>query len=1209
VLSTTSTTFTVGGTVQAGGGLYLTRAADDELLTLCRDGAFAYVLTARQMGKSSLMVRAAARLADEGIRSVTVDLSLIGVNVTTEEWYFGLISLIDDQLMLEVDLAAWWTAHQQLSVSQRLTQFFADVVLNRVEQPVVVFVDEIDTTLSLRFTDDFFALIRYLYNARAQDPRLRRLSFVLIGVAAPSDLIRDPGRTPFNIGRRVELADFTFEDALPLADGLGLPGDQARAVLGWALEWTNGHPYLTQRLCNALHDVGPAVTAREDVARVVHALFIGDAGDRDNNLQFVRDMLTVRAPRGSEEAVLTTYRAVLRRDSVPDDDQSVVKSHLKLAGAVRVGDGALTVRNRIYESAFNEKWIGEHLPVNWRRRIQRAATFAALAFMALCVPLAILAAVGWMQADEQRRLAEASWQQAVHAEMQARQAAEERADAAREAEMFARVAEEQANLAIEAASVAKESLKQTVARALEARALLLRSQQPAQLQTSLLLAEESVRRGAPGSTSGALQLISQGLALLPQPSFVVRHDDAVRSVAFSSSGRYLATGGNDGVVRVWDATRADTPPLVQLKHDRAVNIVAFNGHETLLASGSEDGSARTWRVPSGEPMAREDHGGPVTSVTFSPDNTTVASGGVGATAHVWNGESGGSVITHPLQHRSGVSAVAFDASGTHLASASSDRFAYVWDLENVDAPRAQLEHDDGVRALAFSPDSSILATASADSTARLWRWEVSDNSDVRELRHDGAVNSVAFSIDSQNLATASADNSARIWDVATGRLLHRVVHQGVVRAVAFSASGQLLATASADGTARVWDLNNRAAEAARIIHDPGPSGETAVNAVMFSPSQERWIATAGDDRAARVWEVGAGQDIQELRGHADAIYSAAFDARGLRIVTASHDATARIWDVQRPRDVSVPLRGHDGVVWSAAFDPTGSELATAGDDGTVRIWNDAGQQLQTLNAVAPRGVRAAPAPAPADRAPILAVAYSRDGLYLAGAGNDGSVHVWDVPRGVTLATLPAHSGPAMSADFNPDGTLLVTAGLDRLARIWRLSASQLGPEDSLVLEHDAPVLRAAFSPDGSRVVTASAGGTARIWDAASGNLLVGVSHTAAVNSAEFSPDGQTIVTASDDRTVRIWDAATGAQLAVERGLPSAMKSASFSPNGLLVVSGGVDGLGRIWAWKAQTGPENLVDVCSRVTRNLNAAEWQQYLLPGEPYSKTCPTLP
>ncbi|WP_292731365.1 AAA-like domain-containing protein [Nostoc sp. JL31] len=185
------TIYTVGGTVQAGGGIYIPRQADEELLGLCRSAIFAYVLTPRQMGKSSLMVRTAQTLTDEGICSVIVDLQELGANVTAEQWYFGFLVKLEDQLMFDTDVVSWWQENEHLGVSQRLTQFFEKVLLAEVEGQVVIFVDEIDSTLSLDFTDDFFIAIRYLYVARATNPEFGRLSFVLMGVATPGDLIRD----------------------------------------------------------------------------------------------------------------------------------------------------------------------------------------------------------------------------------------------------------------------------------------------------------------------------------------------------------------------------------------------------------------------------------------------------------------------------------------------------------------------------------------------------------------------------------------------------------------------------------------------------------------------------------------------------------------------------------------------------------------------------------------------------------------------------------------------------------------------------------------------------------------------------------------------------------------------------------------------------------------------------------------------------------
>jgi tetratricopeptide (TPR) repeat protein len=371
--------YTVGGTVQASGGIYISREADEELLRLCRAGEFCYVLTPRQMGKSSLMVATRERLAAEGIRSVEIDLTQMGTKLsglTAERWYLGLIDLIVDQLDLDVDHMAWWDERARLGPTQRLSQFLRQVVLEQVSEPVVIFIDEIDSTLNLDFTDDFFAAIRACYNGRARDPVFKRLSFVLLGVATPSDLISDPQRTPFNIGRRIDLTDFTGDEAIPLADGLGLPPVEAGQVLTWILDWTGGHPYLTQRLCAAATTSPMKDWAAAAIDEVVEKTFFGEQSTRDSNLQFVRDMLTQRAP--DKATVLKTYRRIHAGKAVPDEERSLVKTHLKLSGVVKRKEGNLTIRNRIYDQVFNQEWISQNMPRDWARRIAVISTILVL---------------------------------------------------------------------------------------------------------------------------------------------------------------------------------------------------------------------------------------------------------------------------------------------------------------------------------------------------------------------------------------------------------------------------------------------------------------------------------------------------------------------------------------------------------------------------------------------------------------------------------------------------------------------------------------------------------------------------------------------------------------------------------------------------------------------------------------------------------------
>src|SRR3954469_17024480 len=137
-----------GGSVQANDGLYIHRGADEELLELCRAGAFTYVLTPRQMGKSSLMVRTAERLSDEGFTSIIIDLQELGVELSAEQWYYGLVAKIDERTSLRTNAKQWWKEHEALGFGQRLTLFLKDVLMAEAgpDERVVIFVDEIDTT-------------------------------------------------------------------------------------------------------------------------------------------------------------------------------------------------------------------------------------------------------------------------------------------------------------------------------------------------------------------------------------------------------------------------------------------------------------------------------------------------------------------------------------------------------------------------------------------------------------------------------------------------------------------------------------------------------------------------------------------------------------------------------------------------------------------------------------------------------------------------------------------------------------------------------------------------------------------------------------------------------------------------------------------------------------------------------------------------------
>lgn len=1091
--------FITGGTLGQDTPSYVERQADTDLYEGLRQGEFCYVLTARQMGKSSLMVRTASRLREGGFSVVTLDLTMVGQNLTLEQWYYGLLNLTGRQLNLRQELRAFWVAYPELGPLQRFMQALEQVVLaslDREAEPeeqerpgargLVVFVDEIDSVLSLPFsTDELFAAIRQCYNRRAEEPELQRLTFCLLGVTSPSQLIRDVRTTPFNVGRRIELHDFREPEARPLAVGLQLgaaggplrPSPVALRLLQRVLHWTNGHPYLTQRLCQAVAE-DPKVRDPRAVDQICRGLFLTPgARNRDDNLLFVQERLVNRTD--DVAAYLDLYRRIRARQRVPDDETDPRVPELHLSGIVREEQGYLRVRNRIYQQVFDTGWIEARMPDAELRR-QKAAyqqglrRSAAIASAVVAVTGGLAAWGGW------------SSHRAQESEAKSRKLAADRGAALTRASQLLYV------------SNIKTAWQGVQAGNYEQASDLLKTHIPKRRADpdlrswewyylwSICHPERRLMRGH-GSPISELEFDPTGSVLFSADAShrLLRHDltAGTSSVLFApgSSGltrnnsvicpvgplalglaqqgapnQALNTGpGSRPLGKPWEIRAADfksgrertiaSSPveLSQLCSSQDARLLA------AIQRGEQPRRVQVWDG-QGHPLGiLQDRDRSVSVVAVAPDGSRIATGNRNGEVVLWNARTLRPETRLPCAN-SRIKDLAFSANGGTLLVGSKHLRAL--EVRTRSLGPALPWRGKYLFALAVSPDGKLAAAATGDPSrmdapGEIEIWDLVHGRSVRHLRgHTGPATALALAADGRTLATGGWDRTVRLWDLRATPKPEIHGHSGQLQAaVGFWPTPASLVIRFPDRIA-LFDAATLAPGVSLLAPTMGPMDVSLTGTVL--------AVAAGDE--VLVWS-NPQQPVSHRLPHPASVASLSLTPDGTRLVTTDSFGAIRVWDLATE---TAELRPEVG--FAAAFDPIGRGLAIADQAGRLTLDPGPGQ-VPLRMPLSGRGARP--------------MRFSPDGRYLA-LWIHHSISVFDQATG-TAVVLKGHQQSVETLAFSRDSRTIVTAGMDGVIRLWNLATG----EELGILKGGARGNSVAFSPDGSKLVAGGYDGTLRIWTA------------------------------------------------------------------------------------------------------------------------------
>lgn len=578
--------------------------------------------------------------------------------------------------------------------------------------------------------------------------------------------------------------------------------------------------------------------------------------------------------------------------------------------------------------------------------------------------------------------------------------------------------------------------------------------------------------------------------------------------ATPDDGRWLVTA--DGVepteVQIRDSSSGTV--LRRLRGPLPIRAASFSPGGEWLLSGDDAGKTRLWNTATGQ-LQREFEGAmqaPVVGLQISADGQQAIAVSEKGDVRVWQLPDGALQLAFAAD-RSFVSDVQLDGIGYQRLLTIGRQGYKLWDLQRGTLLMARNTELDWYGTAALQPGGQTLATITTNDK-QVDFYDVNSRRLQASLEpEDTVLTAAAFSRNGQQMLLGSLTGAVRLMQSVPGPLLD-LLHQGRVNSGSFSPDGRQIATVGNDKLLRAWDVGSGALQFSAAGHTD------LITQAEYDASGEQ-ITTIGKDGQLRLWQAGDGKLLATVPAHAVGAYKLVPSADRqwaitLPYPTGANDFTAKVWGL---RDAQLRLTlPHPSFVRDAGFSPDGKQIATACGDGSLRLWSALdGHLLHTY---------------PIANASLFALSYHSDGKALLAVDEQHGATLISLPGGqvITRLELPAPDSPTFGIGA-PDGSSWAVSTFLGKIWVWHPGAAAWSemPESNLPIDqllYLSPQLLVSNGQDGPQ----------RVWDPFALKLLAVVGgHDIRAWSMTAAPHGEQLLTGGRDARARLWSMAREAR--------------------------------------------------------------------------------